>query len=141
MQCDFGSTRLTFEGLTVLLMSYRRYAINARWGIVTRGEKGCIAVRKYSSSSLQQSRWETCTVPAFALQPDEVVDTTGAGDAFIGGLAASIVRGLDLLPALRIASWVAAENCKGEGARGGMPSATDMPAEVAALWDTTTMKA
>ena len=81
------------------------------------------------------SEWATLVVPAFKLQPEQVMDTTGAGDAFIGGVAAAIVRGLKLEPSLRVASWVAAENCKGEGARGGMPFASDMPPEIALLWE------
>ena len=33
-----------------------------------------------------------------------------------------------------LAAWGAAENCRGEGARGGMPSADRMPAELRGAW-------
>ena len=118
-------------------MSRRRYAVQAKWAVVTRGEKGCIALYRNDTYQTEGCAWATLVIPAFSLQSQEVVDTTGAGDAFIGGLAASTVRGLDLESSLKVAAWVAAMNCKGQGARGGMPVASDMPTEIAALWGAT----
>ena len=48
-------------------------------------------------------------------------DTTGAGDAFIGALLYSLCKGLSWDRALRLSAIVAAANCTGLGARGGMP--------------------
>ena len=110
----------------------RRHAPHARWAVVTLGESGCVAIER--SESEQSEGWRELRVPACPLEPGEVVDTTGAGDAFIGGLAAATVRGLGLEEALRVAAWVAAENCRGEGARGGMPSADRMPVELRGAW-------
>jgi ribokinase len=61
-------------------------AMRARYGndtvVVTDGEAGCaIASGGYEG-----------VIPAFAA---DVVDTTGAGDAFVGGLLAGLQRGLD----------------------------------------------
>ncbi len=108
--------------------------MHAKWVVVTRGEKGCIAIYR-SETNPEGCEGATLAIPAFALPPKQIADTTGAGDAFIGGLAASIVRGLDLEPSLRVASWTAAMNCTGKGARGGMPFPSDMPAEIASLWE------
>lgn len=41
------------------------------------------------------------TIEQAAPRPSEVVDTTGAGDAFVGALAAALVAGLDLETAVR----------------------------------------
>jgi sugar/nucleoside kinase (ribokinase family) len=66
--------------------------------------------------------------PAFAV---DCVDTTGAGDAFRGGFAAGCLDrpGGDIEDVLAYANAVAALNCRGLGARGGMP----VKAEVDAL--------
>jgi sulfofructose kinase len=65
--------------------------------------------------------------PAF---PVACVDTTGAGDAFHGGFVAGWLRqpdaGVEQL--LAYANAVAALNCRGLGARGAMPSASDVDA-------------
>ena len=61
---------------------------------------------------------ELCRQAAF---PVEVVDTTGAGDAFHGAFAWAISEGLKDAECARIASAVAAISCKGLGARAGSP--------------------
>jgi ribokinase len=52
----------------------------------------------------------------------EVTDTTGAGDAFTGALAAELARGSTLADAARFAAVAAALSVTGAGARGGMPA-------------------
>ncbi len=51
----------------------------------------------------------------------DVVDTTGAGDTFVGALAAALARGEALDAAVVAAVEVAAVSVTGAGARGGMP--------------------
>ena len=59
------------------------------------------------------------------------VDSTGAGDAFRGGFAAACLRTPDgeVEEIMAYANAVAALNCRGLGARGGLPT----PAEVESL--------
>lgn len=58
----------------------------------------------------------------------EVVDTTGAGDAFVGALSARLAAGQDLGTAARHAARVGAYACTGHGARPSYPSAdTPLP--------------
>lgn len=75
-------------------------------------------------------RWKTkqgeCrTQPAL---PVDVVDTTGAGDAFHGAFAWSLAARLDDGEAARIATGVAALSCRRLGARDGLPSLPELNA-------------
>ena len=82
-------------------------AAGARTAVVTRGAAGAIAV--------DGAEWfEQPAIPA------EVIDTTGAGDAFIAGVISARVEGATMPAALdRAAHWAAAA-C---GHRGGWPLA------------------
>jgi sugar/nucleoside kinase (ribokinase family) len=53
--------------------------------------------------------------------PEAVVDTTGAGDAFIGSIVYALAKGLPAHRALRLAGVVAAAKCTALGARPGLP--------------------
>ncbi|MCU0514059.1 MAG: ribokinase [Anaerolineae bacterium] len=71
--------------------------------IITLGAQGALVAQR--GQPMQP-------VPAF---PVTLVDTHGAGDAFIGGLAAQLAAGVPLLPAVRYASATAALTCMGRG--------------------------
>lgn len=70
---------------------------------------------------------------AVSALPVEPVDTTGAGDTFVGVLAAALDRGLPLPEALRRASAAAALACLAHGAQSAMPDAVAIDAAVARL--------
>ncbi len=78
------------------------------------------------------ARWATQTecgrVPAFDVK---VVDTTGAGDAFNGGLAVALAEGLALEPALRFANAAAALSVTRFGTAPAMPLRADVEALLA----------
>lgn len=133
-----GEANVT-DGLKALLSSQ---APNARWAVATLGDNGCVAVCRRPTAATESDRepdakrrckeltWDEVRVPAFRLRDEDVVDTTGAGDAFIGGLAYGIVHDMPLERILKIACWVGAQNCTGRGARGGMPTAEQMSAAI-----------
>ena len=50
-------------------------------------------------------------MPAFSV--DKVVDTTGAGDNFVGGLLSALNRGLNLVKAVQFALAAAAVSIQG----------------------------
>ncbi len=77
--------------------------------IVTRGASGATA---YLADG---GRFD---IPALPIEP---VDTTGAGDTFVGVLAAGLDLGLDLAEAARRASAAAGLSCLGRGAQTAMP--------------------
>jgi ribokinase len=89
--------------------------------VVTRGAAGAIAFLA------DGGRIEA---PALPIEP---VDTTGAGDAFIGVLAAAIDSGSDLKSALRRASAAAGLACLGLGAQPAMPDAAAIEAALTRL--------
>jgi sulfofructose kinase len=62
---------------------------------------------------------------AFAV---DVVDTTGAGDAFHGAFALALAHGLPDADCARIASAAAALKCRRLGARSGLPTAAELDA-------------
>lgn len=78
--------------------------------IITQGEKGLY----YATTENTEIRH----IPAF---PVNAVDTTGAGDAFHGGLLAALYQEYPLSDALVRASAVAAINCREKGAQQGLP--------------------
>jgi ribokinase len=69
-------------------------------------------------------------VPALPIEP---VDTTGAGDAFVGVLAASLDLGHDLGAALRRASVAAGLACTRFGAQTSQPTAAQIEAQLGEL--------
>jgi ribokinase len=89
--------------------------------IVTRGGEGSTAFLA------DGSRIDT---PALAIEP---IDTTGAGDTFVGVLAAGLDRRLTLAAALREASVAAALACLANGAQSAMPNRAAIEAAAARL--------
>lgn len=65
--------------------------------------------------------------PAF---PAHVVDTTGAGDAFVGGLAASLARGAGLVESMRAAAAVGALAVEALGAQTSFPDGRELCARL-----------
>lgn len=89
--------------------------------VITRGGAGAIAFLA------DGSRLE---VPAMRIEP---VDTTGAGDTFVGVLAAALDAGSELEPALRRASAAAGLSCLAYGAQSGMPERAAIDAAIGEL--------
>jgi sulfofructose kinase len=84
-----------------------------------------VTVTLGAEGSLTRSGGREIRTPGFVV---DCVDSTGAGDAFRGGLAAAFLRRPDgtLEEALAYANAVAALNCRALGARGGMPTAEEV---------------
>ena len=88
--------------------------------VVTLGGAGCIAV----------TAAEGWRIPVLPVTP---VDTTGAGDAFVGVLTAWLDGGADLVEALRAASVGAACACEQVGAQTAQPRREAILARLPAL--------
>jgi len=81
--------------------------------IVTMGSKG---VKYFDGNEIK-------SIPVYKV---DIVDTTGAGDTFNGGLASSLVRGLKLDEAIKFANKAAALAITKLGAQSGMPMLEEM---------------
>ncbi len=81
---------------------------NCRLAVMTAGGRGSFAVDR-------ANRWDC---PAF---PVQLVDTTGAGDAFAGAVAFGLAQRWDVADTLRFAAVVASFVVEAVGAQAGLP--------------------
>ena len=85
--------------------------------ILTLGERGSLLVTEK----------ETVHVPA---QKVKALDSTGAGDAYVGSLAFFLARGTPIAEAMRRASAIAAISVQASGTQTSFPEAKDLPADL-----------
>lgn len=82
--------------------------------IITLGERGSLLV--------------TATGAQYVPAPQvNVVDTTGAGDAFVGSLAYFLAAGAPLVEAMQRANQIAARSVQRPGTQSSFPSAAELP--------------
>lgn len=110
-----GQDTTTLEGALAAARWFQAQGVRAV--VVTLGEQGALLV--------EGPTWQH--VPA---APVAAVDTTAAGDAFVGALAWGLARGQPLPTAVMFASAAAALACTRVGAQPSLP----VLAEVEALW-------
>jgi ribokinase len=79
--------------------------------IVTRGARGALLLPSGEESPAIRAR---------------VIDTTGAGDAFAGALAAGIAEGMEMSAALRLATIAAGISVEREGCQPSYPSRAEV---------------
>jgi len=94
-------------------------ALGPRRVVVTLGARGAVAWD--GSRHIEQ--------PAHRVR---VVDSTGAGDSFVGALCAGLLQGRAFNNAMHRAGVAAAMACSKVGAREGLPTAAELAAEIGA---------
>jgi sulfofructose kinase len=92
----------------------------ARLVCITLGEQGCIAAAN------------GVLFPSARLSSDPLVDTTGCGDAFHGGLIFALLQGWKTPTCLAFASAVASLKCRRLGGRAALPTLAEALAVVPA---------
>jgi len=85
--------------------------------VLTLGERGCLVV-------------EQDTATAVPVEAVNAVDTSGAGDAFVGSLAVFLAAGRLPAEAAARANRVAALSVQGRGTQSSFPNRTDLPADL-----------
>jgi ribokinase len=88
--------------------------------VVTLGEDGCLVAAEDGAEHVQG-------------RPVEAVDTTGAGDAFVGALACFLAHGGSLADAARSANAIASLSVLGHGTQTSFPDRSALPGDLAAL--------
>ena len=82
--------------------------------VLTLGERGCLVV-------------EGDTAVEAPVERVQAVDTTGAGDAFVGALAVLVAEGRPLVEAAERANAVAAVSVRSRGTQTSFPTAAELP--------------
>lgn len=124
------------------------HACRARFIIRTEGAKGCTLLRREEPRVIGRNIGVNVQSESYAFYGDNdsyellkcdawpvdrIVDTTGAGDAFIGGVAYSLATKLPLEEMLCLASFVASAKLTAPGSRSGLPRREDVPSDLLAL--------
>ena len=114
-------------GVALRATSSRRAIVEACERLRQRGPRAVIATLGPRGAVVVTKEGQT-TVPGLAAN---VVDTTGAGDCFVGALAAKLAEGANPAEAARYACAAAACSVETLGAAPSMPSAKDVAARLA----------
>jgi ribokinase len=96
-------------------------------GLRARGARS-VVITLGAAGALVADADGTEVVPAYSV---DVVDTTGAGDAFVGALACELARGVDLRQAVRFATAMSAVAVQGKGAQSSYRDRADVEAFIA----------
>ena len=98
-------------------MAQEFISAGAKSVIITLGENGCYVFANGVGKHLSAKKVE-------------VVDSTGAGDAFVGALAHYLDLGNDIFESARMASAVATISVQGKGTQSSFPGLDQLPLEL-----------
>jgi ribokinase len=127
--CDYVTPNETeTEALTGIKVDSAERARKAADALLEKGAKAVI-VTLGEMGALYHTAARSELVPAFKVAP--VVETTGAGDAFNGGFAAALARGIDPLEAVRFGCAVAGISVTRPGTAPSMPTLAEVEAVLA----------
>lgn len=127
--CDYVTPNETeAEGLTGIKVSSVDDARRAADALLVKGV-GAVIVTLGEKGALLHTKDRSEHVGAVSAGP--VVETTGAGDAFNGGLAAALAKGVEPLEAVRFACAVAGISVTRPGTAPSMPTLQEVEALLA----------
>jgi len=98
-------------------------AIRAAGALRGRGPEAVVVTLGAAGAVLADDQGRSAHLPAPRV---EVVDTTGAGDAFVGALAAELARGGSLRDAATLGVRAGTAAVQARGAQGSFPTAADL---------------
>jgi ribokinase len=114
------------ELLTGLKVGTKEQAAAAARVLLDRGA-GKVILTLGENGSLLVTGEESSHVPAIKVK---AVDSTGAGDAYVGSLAYFLAAGKPVLEAMRRANHIAAISVQSSGTQTSFPRAEELPAEL-----------
>ena len=124
--CDIATPNESeAEGITGIAVTDLASAKRAAAALCARGV-GCAIVTLGENGALYHDATQTVHIPAFNAGP--VVETTGAGDAFNGGLATALAEGMDPIAAVRFGCATASISVTRPGTAPSMPSRAEIDA-------------
>jgi ribokinase len=127
--CDYVTPNESeAEALTGLPVTTPEEALAAAKALIAAGA-GAAVITLGAQGALFHDGVETVHVPVFRAGP--VVETTGAGDAFNGGFASALARGLSPVDAVRFGSATAGISVTRPGTAPSMPSLAEIEALLA----------
>jgi ribokinase len=127
--CDYITPNETeAAGLTGLPVTNEAEARAAAAELVRRGARNAV-ITLGENGALLGGEAGSVLVPAFPVA--EVVDTTGAGDAFNGGFAVALAEGMRPIEAVRFGCATAALSVQKPGTAPSMPSRAEIEALLA----------
>ncbi|MBZ9812425.1 ribokinase [Mesorhizobium sp. CA7] len=127
--CDYVTPNETeAEGLTGIKVSSIDDARRAADALLAKGV-GAVIVTLGEKGALLHTKTRSEYVDAVNAGP--VIETTGAGDAFNGGLAAALAKGVEPLEAVRFACAVAGISVTRPGTAPSMPTSQEVEALLA----------
>lgn len=112
------------ELITGLPVGSIEEAVSAARALLAKGA-GTVILTLGERGSLLVSEGKTEHIPARKVK---TLDSTGAGDAFIGSLAYFVAAGKALPEAIRRANGIAAISVQASGTQSSFPNAADLPA-------------
>ena len=112
------------ETLTGIAVNDREGARNAAKALLEKGVKNAV-ITLGSRGAFLMNREQEAWIESI---PVNTVDTTGAGDAFNGGLAAALADGADLMEAVKFANCVGALSVTRQGTAPAMPRRAEIDA-------------
>lgn len=101
-------------------------ALKLAHGLAVEGNMTCIVTLGSKGSVAVTAKGEAWAVPIMPLDQSEVVDISGAGDAYCGMFAAAIHDGQSLPEAMRFASVAGSLTCLKPGTQAAMPFLDDI---------------
>lgn len=128
--CDYVTPNETeTEGLTGIAVRTVEDAKKAAAVLLDKGV-GAAVITLGENGVLFHDQYQSVHVPAFSAGP--VVETTGAGDAFNGGFAAALERGLEPVKAVRFGCATAGISVTRPGTAPSMPALVEIEKLLAA---------
>ena len=92
--CNFNTTVMSEIAVHISKMPFKK-ASGDRIVVITQGSDPIIVVQKGCVTQFNVSK----------LDPELVIDTTGAGDAFVGGFLAQLLNGKNIEECIRCGIW------------------------------------